>query len=167
MLLKRAPVQEPPTPPALQVADERYLLSTRREVLSVMQALAKWPVPVSVNLAQLRETAPCRLIAVNPAYEELVFDASGLSGVARLDGSGGLVAEAQLDAVWYRFESSNVEAVQGHGGKAFRARMPPVVARVQRRNSVRYPVPGVNPPVCEVRNEVGVAARLQIGRAHV
>ncbi|MFM9968866.1 MAG: flagellar brake protein [Burkholderiales bacterium] len=131
--------------------EERYVLRTRRDVLPVFSALAKWPIPISTRLIQLGTAHVSRLIAVNPAFEELVFDATGLPGVERLDGSEGLVGEAQMDAVWFRFEADHVEAVRGYVQPAFRARLPKILSRMQRRDSIRYPVPAMNPPVCDFR----------------
>ena len=56
-----------------------------------------------------------------------------------------------MDAVWFRFEAGHVTVVHGYGRPAFRARLPDKILRIQRRDSIRYPVPGLNPPVCEFR----------------
>lgn len=137
-------------PSPLKLGEERYVLRNRRDVLPVFAALAKWPIPITMRLSQLGASFSSRLIAVNPAFEELVFDASGLAGVERLDGSEGLIAEAQMDAVWFHFEAEHAEAVRGYVQPAFRARLPKVLTRLQRRDSIRYPVPAFNPPVCDV-----------------
>ena len=134
-----------------ETGEERYVLRTRRDVLPVFLALAKWPIPVKVHVPQLGATITTRLIAVNPAFEELVFDASDLSGAERLDGSAGLSAVAQMDAVWFQFEAEHAVAVRGLARPAFRARLPATLARMQRRDSIRYPVPAFNPPVCDIR----------------
>ncbi len=118
--------------------------------MSVFSALARSPIPVTLSVTQLGVSLTTRLIAVNPAFEELVFDASGLPDLERLDGSAGLVGSAQMDAVWFRFEAGHVEAVRGYAQPAIRARMPPMLQRMQRRDSIRYPVPALNPPVCDV-----------------
>jgi c-di-GMP-binding flagellar brake protein YcgR len=133
-----------------ETGEERYELRTRRDVLSVLSGLAKWPLPVTTSITQLGVSLTTRLIAVNPSFEELVFDAAGLADAERLDGSAGLVASAQVDAVWFRFEAENVVAVRGYAQPAFRARLPSTILRLQRRNSIRYPVPALNPPVCDV-----------------
>ncbi len=138
-----------------QTGMERYVLRTRRDILPVFAVLARAPIPVKVTIAQLGNTISSRLIAFNPAFEELVFDATGVPGVERLDGSAGLSAEAQIDAAWFRFEAEHVEVAKGYAVPAFRARLPTTLARFQRRDSVRYPVPALNPPVCDIR--VGAA----------
>ena len=128
----------------------RYEIRTRRDVLAVFSALARSSVPVTTSIAQLGVNLASRLVAFNPAFEELVFDATGLAGLERLDGSGGLAASAQMDAVWFRFEATHVEVVRGYAHPAFRARMPSILMRMQRRDSIRYPLPGINSPVCDV-----------------
>lgn len=133
-----------------ETGEARYELRTRSDVLSVFSALAKSPIPVTLSLTQLGLSLTTRLIAANPAFEELVFDATGLANSQRLDGSAGLVGSAQMDAVWYRFGAEHVEAVRGYAQPAFRARLPSMILRMQRRDSIRYPVPALNPPVCDV-----------------
>lgn len=136
--------------PDSESGQERYELRTRRDVLSVFAVLARLPVPIKTTITQLGVTFDSRLLSVDPAHEELIFDASGLAGLERLDGSGGLMASAQLDAVWYQFEASDVQAIRGHTQPAFRARLPAILMRMQRRDSIRYPVPSLNPPVCDI-----------------
>ncbi len=131
--------------------DERYVLRTRRDILPHFVALSKSRAPIQLVVRQLGASMTSNLIALDPAFEELVFDGSALPGVERLDGSAGLSAEIHLDDVWYRFEAGHVTVVQGYGRPAFRARIPDKLLRMQRRDSIRYPVPGVNPPVCEIR----------------
>lgn len=132
---------------------ERYVLSARRDVLPVMQALANSPVPLELTVEQLDATIGSTLLRVTPAFEELVFDATGLGGLERLDGSAGVRAKAQLDTVWYSFDAAFAEAAPGRGRPALRARLPDQVKRMQRRDSIRYPVPSINPPVCDVRGK--------------
>lgn len=141
----------------LGAGTERYELRTRRDILPVLTGLAKWPIPIKARIAQLDASFTSRLIAVNPAFEELVFDATGLEGAERLDGSEGLVAEAQMDTVWFRFETEHVEYARGYEHPVFRARMPSLLSRLQRRDSIRYPVPAMNGPVCDVPDGDGVA----------
>lgn len=133
----------------------RYELRSRADVIAVFSALVKSPIPISLTIAQSGESVTCFLIALNPAFEELVFEASGVAEVAKLDGSGGLVATVQINAVWFTFEAVNVVAVRGYEKPAFRARLPAILQRSQRRDSARYPVPGINPPVCDVTTDQG------------
>lgn len=128
----------------------RYELRSRADVIDVFSALVKSPIPISLTIAQSGESVSCFLIAMDPAFEELVFEAGGVAEVAKLDGSGGLVAKVQINAVWFTFEALNVVMARGYEQPAFRACMPTILQRTQRRESARYPVPGVNPPVCDV-----------------
>ena len=109
--------------------------------------------PVAVNLLQHGSALTSRLIAVNPAFEELVFDANGLEDVGGLDGSAGLTASAQMNTAWFRFTAENAVVVRGYPQPAFRARLPSVILRMQRRESMRYPVPAFNAPVCDFKHE--------------
>lgn len=127
------------------------MLRTRRDVLRIFESLAGSEVPVTLYFPRLGTSFSSRLIAFNPAYEELIFDATYLPGFARLADGDELTAELNLNAVWYRFEAGHVQVVGGYPVAAIRARVPAVVARLQRRDSIRYPVPALNPPVCDVR----------------
>jgi c-di-GMP-binding flagellar brake protein YcgR len=133
----------------------RYELRTRHEVVAVFSALVKSPIPITLTLAQSGETVSCFLIEMNPAFEELIFEAGNVVQVSWLDGSGGLVATVQINAIWFRFEALNVVAARGYDRPAFRARMPSTLSRTQRRDSARYPVPALNPPVCDVTTVEG------------
>ena len=130
--------------------EERYVLRTRRDILPHLVTLSKSRAPIRLVVQQLGVSITSSLIALNPEFEELVFDASALPGVERLNGIAGLSAEVQMDTVWYRFEAGHVTVVQGYPRPAFRARLPDKILRIQRRDSIRYPVPGVNPPVCDI-----------------
>jgi c-di-GMP-binding flagellar brake protein YcgR len=132
---------------------ERYVLNARRDVLAVMQTLANAPVPLELTVEQLNVSISSMLLKVTPAFEELVFDATGLSGLERLDGSAGVRVKAHFDTLWYSFEAMFAEVAPGRSRPALRARLPDQVKRMQRRDSIRYPVPSVNPPVCDVRGK--------------
>lgn len=135
--------------------ERRYELRSRAGVLAVFSALVKSPIPISLSIGQSGESVTCFLIAMEPAFEELVFGAGGMADVAKLDGSGGLVAKVQINAIWFNFEALNVVVARGYDQPAFRARIPAILQRSQRRDSARYPVPGVNPPVCDVTTPEG------------
>lgn len=139
----------------------RYEVSSRRAVIDIFSTLVKSPIPITMTIAQIGETHTSFLIAFEPSFEELVFDASGIAQVAQLDGSGGLVATVQINAVWFRFDAPHVVAARGYDQPAFRARLPTTLLRTQRRNSMRYPVSLRNPPVCDVPTKDG-AFRLRV-----
>jgi c-di-GMP-binding flagellar brake protein YcgR len=140
-----------PLPFESKPGDERYVLRMRRDVLRVFAALAKRPVPIWVKTDQLGAAFSSRLIAFNPFFEELIFDASNLPGADRLDGRGGLTARVQMDAIWYRFEAAHVITLKGYPQVAFRAQIPKMMDRLQRRSSARVAVPTINPPTLDIR----------------
>lgn len=139
-----------------------YEVNSRPDVVAIFSALVDSPIPITMRFSQTDETLTCLLVAVNPSFEELVFDASGFAQVvAQLNGSGGLAATVQINAVWFSFEALNAVAAHGYPHPAFRARMPSTISRMQRRESIRYPVPAFNSPVCDVPMKEG-ALRLRV-----
>src|SRR4051812_30693913 len=129
---------------------EHFLVRTRIDIVPVLQALCERGVELSVRISGLSGTLKTRLLCVKPEYEELVFDSQGEHGLEKLDGTQKLQAEGPLDTLHVVFGAGHVEAVVFQGNPAFRARLPGAIARIQRRSSVRHPVPSVNPPVCSI-----------------
>ena len=133
-----------------------YEVRSRPDVVAIFSALVDSPIPITMRLSQTQQTLACFLVAVNPSFEELIFDASGFAEVvAPLNGSGTLEATVQINAVWFSFEALTAVAAPGYPHPAFRARMPSTISRMQRRNSIRYPVPAFNAPVCDVSTKEG------------
>ena len=143
----------------METDQEKYLVRDRRDVLLYFGDLAKRAAPLTVEVEQLNVSFASRLLSVKPEFEELVFDAAALAGVEQLNGSAGITVEVHLDAVWFRFQAGHAEVWRGARQPALRARLPQTISRLQRRHSIRYPVPDINPPVCYVPAE-GDAPRL-------
>ena len=146
LAVQRTPVDRDP-------AHEKYLVHNRLDVLSILRALAAHAVTARVWLPGEREPVSTRLLAVKPQYEELVFDGNGIAALGSLNGEGTLTAEAAYDYIHLSFSAEHVESTVFRGAPAFRCRIPKTVARMQRRKSVRFPVPAVNPPM--IAAEVG------------
>jgi c-di-GMP-binding flagellar brake protein YcgR len=127
---------------------EHFLVRSKMDIISVLQALAQRKAELGVHVEGIAGTLHTRLISVRPEYEELVFDAAGLHGLDRLDGTQRLEADGMLDVARVVFTAAHVETTLYEGKPAFRGRIPGAIARIQRRGSVRYPVPSLNPPVC-------------------
>ena len=130
---------------------EHFLVRSRSDIVPVLLALAERRTPVTVRLEGVPEPLATRILSVKPQYEELVFDAAGMQHLDRLDGRQSLDARATQDSVQIVFTAKHLEPLAGGGQPAFRARLPQTIARIQRRNSARYPVPSLNPPVCHAR----------------
>ena len=126
---------------------EHYLVRTRTEIASILRNIAERQVSIRMQFSHQPEPVYTRLLSIKPEYEELVFDAAGLRDIESLDGAQSLTAEARYNSIRYLFSSTHAEAAVYRGQPAFRARLPKAVARIQRRGSVRFPVPALNPPL--------------------
>ncbi len=143
--------------------DEHYLVKTRPDILAVLRAIATHKVPVRVQFAGRPSVIEASLLLVKPQYEELVFDASGVSNRMFAESENQLVAEATYDYIHVRFTGEHVEAVTHHGKPAFRCCIPKSLARTQRRGSARFQVPSANPPVVRyLQDERGPEKRLRV-----
>ena len=130
---------------------EHYLVRTRIDIVSMLRTLAERQIQIRVKFSRKPEPMYTKLVSVKPEYEELVFDAAGMPDLESLDGAESLTAESSHDSIRVLFSSGHAEAAIYRGQPAFRVRLPKVIARIQRRSSVRYPVPALNPPVVSVR----------------
>jgi len=130
---------------------EHYLVRTRIDIISILRTLAARQIPIRVKFSRKTETLVTKLISVKPEYEELVFDAAGMRDPESLDDAERLTAESYYDSISILFSAAHVEAASYRGQPSFRARLPKALARIQRRSSVRCPVPALNPPVVSVR----------------
>jgi len=131
--------------------DEHYLVRSRAEILSVLGVMAAHKVPIHVQIADRTGPIEVRLISVKPHYEELLFDATGVSNLFFVKGQDHLTATATYDYIHVRFTAEHVEAATHHSQVAFRACIPKTMTRTQRRDSARFPVPSLNPPVIRLR----------------
>jgi c-di-GMP-binding flagellar brake protein YcgR len=153
--MKHVPI-DPPVEPATERmshpfgprAPHAQPIGTRAGMLAVLRMLVARSTPLDVRLP----TGKCfttRLISVKPQFEEIVFDAASLASLQALDGASTLDATCMLDAVRITFAAAHVEELPGL--RAFRAQLPRVMLRLQRRDDVRYAVPDGARPVCHAR----------------
>ena len=149
--------------PAATDEEQQYLVRNRQDILPILHAISAHKVPVSVQFADRPQAFETRLLSVKPHYEELMFDAAGVSNLVFVQGQASLTAEATYDYLHVRFTAEHVEAAVFRGKPAFRACIPPGVTRSQRRGSMRFPVPSDNPPVVRLRlSERGTEMRMRV-----
>lgn len=130
---------------------DHYILRARIDILPVLRALAEREIPIRVKFSRVAEPLDTRLLSVRPEYEELIFDATEVRDFDALDGTQSMEAGAKIDVIRIFFSTGYAEAAMFRGQRVFRARVPETIARVQRRGSVRYQVPALNPPVVRLR----------------
>ena len=143
--------------------NERFLVRKGVDMLAVLRALAARRAPADLYFGETDDRLETEFLGVNPAYEELIFSAAGDPDTfERLLTAGSFGVETTLDSIRILFIASHAEVTQLKGQKALRARIPDVLARMQRRESVRVATPKDKPSFCVVRVTADPAHELRL-----
>ena len=143
--------------------NERYLVRKSVDTLAMLRALAVRHPPMALYFGETEDFLESQLLGINPAYEELIF-APGNDPLAleRLLTAGSFGVETTLDAIRVLFIATHAEITQFKGQAALRARFPDMLARMQRRESVRVAMPKDRPAYCAVRVGTDPARELKL-----
>jgi c-di-GMP-binding flagellar brake protein YcgR len=118
---------------------ERFLVHDRFEILALLRRLQVKHEPVTMNIDG-EACALTILLAVNPDFEEMVFDCGSDSNVnRRLMQADRVTLVANLDGIKVQFSARRPDATIFEGGPALRMRLPDLVLRLQRRDYYRIP----------------------------
>ena len=121
---------------------ERFQIHSRIEIVAVLRALIERRAQLTVHFSQGEEFMLSTLVAVNPDFEELVFDYSGDPGAnARLLRSARLHFVSALEQVRIQFSTQQAESTVYEDLPAFRVRIPEALLRLQRRDYFRIAPP--------------------------
>jgi len=133
-------------------ANERYLVRKGVDMLALLRALAARRQAVALSFGEAEDVLQTQLLGINPAYDELFFaPGNDDAGLERLLTAGTFGVETMLDSIRIVFIATNAEATQFKGAKALRGHIPDVLARMQRRESVRIATPKDRLSFCVVR----------------
>jgi c-di-GMP-binding flagellar brake protein YcgR len=128
-----SPVEEPSL-----VDLEQYQVYSRVEILATMRVLIDQHVLATVYFNHGEKFFVTCFLAVNPEFEELVFDLGSDYRVnEQLKSAQDLTVVAFLDHIKVQFSADRAELTQFDGSAAFRMRMPRSIMRLQRRNAFR------------------------------
>ena len=143
--------------------NERYLVRKGVDMQALLRALAVRRNPAVLYFGETDARLESEFLGVNPHFEELVF-ATGHDPETfeRLLTAGSFGVETSLDSIRILFIASHAEVTQFKGQKALRARIPEVLARMQRRESVRVATPKDKPSYCAVRVSADPAQELRL-----
>ena len=140
------------TPPVTEL--DRYSVVSRFERIAILRGLIEKRAMVTLSFGDESRFVLTTLLAINPEYEELVFEtprASG-NGAAAPDPLAADIVEttgdSELDSVKVRFLSGRAERTTWQGQAAFRLRLPERMWRLQRREGFRIDGPVAYPVVC-------------------
>jgi c-di-GMP-binding flagellar brake protein YcgR len=140
------PFPEPESPDL-----EPFTVYSRVEILSLLQSLGSSGVLATAYFDQQAGFAVTVLLAVNPDFEEVVFDnASDASTQRRLMAAEEVVFVAFIDSIKLQFSARKAEPTTFEGKPAFRVRFPDRMLRLQRRDFFRVKTPVSRPAHCLV-----------------
>ena len=118
---------------------ERFLVHDKLEIISILRALQAERETVSMHWGSDR-FALTMLMAVNPEFEEMVFDCTNDPGVnRRLTQCERITMVAVTGGVKIQFTARFPDATVFEGHPALRMRLPDLVLRLQRREYFRIP----------------------------
>jgi c-di-GMP-binding flagellar brake protein YcgR len=123
-----------------------YLLHSKTEITSVLRSLIERRAPVSAYFEQGRQFLVTSLLGLETDTGGLVLDAGRDDDVYRQALlAEKLVLSAMLDKVKIQFTLSDLSETWNAGRPAFRAMLPEVVLRLQRREYFRLSTPVAKP----------------------
>lgn len=132
---------------------EQFAIYSRVEVLALLRQLIEHGVLVNVYYDQGPNFFLSVVLAVNPQFEELIFDAAADEAAqARLLASRRIVFVAFIEGVKVQFEAQRAEETSFDGRAAVRVRMPERVLRLQRREFFRVRPLSGRPVTCTIRD---------------
>lgn len=127
------PFPEPDSPEL-----EPFIVYSRIEILSLLEALESQGVLVTAYFDRHAGFAVTALLAVNPRFGELVFDhAADASTRRRLLAAESITFVSFVDQIKLQFQTGPAEATTFDDRPAFRVQLPEQALRLQRRDSFR------------------------------
>jgi len=144
------PFPEPDSPDL-----EPFMVYSRIEIVAMLRQLGERSNLTTCYFDQHAGFAVTTLLAVNPEFEEVVFDApSEEPALRRLLTTETLVFVSFVDQIKLQFRARKAEATLFDGKPAFRVRLPQEVLRMQRRDFFRVRTPIAKPAICLVPHSV-------------
>jgi c-di-GMP-binding flagellar brake protein YcgR len=128
-----------------------YAVYSRAEIIGLLKAMGGPSTLTTVYFDQHAGFAVTALLAVNPDFEEVVFDAAADElAQRRLLAAESLTFVTFIEHIKVQFSARRAEATQHDGHPAFRVRLPEQVLRLQRRDFYRVRTPLSRPAHCLV-----------------
>lgn len=138
-------------------SQEQFRVSSRVEIIAILRALAADNVLVTVFYGGPERFIVTRLLAVNPQFEEIIFD-----GVASSAANNAVRYAVDLNVhafhhhIKITFDSDYAEPTLFEDEPAFRMRLPKSVIRLQRRADYRAKAPVLSAPAVMLPGDGGL-----------
>jgi c-di-GMP-binding flagellar brake protein YcgR len=128
-----------------------FTVYSRVEIVALLESLGRAGALATAYFDGNSGFAVTMLLAVNPEFEEVVFDnPSDAATQRRLLEAEQLTVVAFIENIKLQFEAGRAEPTTYEGKPAFRVRLPDEVLRLQRRESFRVRTPVGKPAHCLV-----------------
>jgi c-di-GMP-binding flagellar brake protein YcgR len=137
-----------------EVPDElnRYQVMSRREIVSILRALAHRRQLISMQVNHGSEAVMTSLLGVDEGSNLVVIDcARSASTNQRIVDGSHFSFETSIDNIRILFSAEQVELCEYEGNQAFMLAIPQHLIRLQRREYFRVPTPLANPVRCTIR----------------
>ncbi|MEO1766468.1 flagellar brake protein [Thiobacter aerophilum] len=129
----------------------RFLLRSRGEILQVLRGVAKGRELVTVYFDHGQRFFLSSLLAVEPGQDALFLDWGADEELNRRAlGASRLVCVTAHERVKVQFTLDGLDQVQWNGRPAFRARLPKLLLKLQRREYYRLVCPLREPLFCHI-----------------
>lgn len=118
---------------------DRFLVHDRFEIISILRRLQASRQQVTLNI-EGHGFVLTVLLAVNPDYEEIVFDCGrDPDSNRRIMQAERMTLVANIDGIKVQFSARGADPTVFEGRPALRMRLPDLVLRLQRRDFYRIP----------------------------
>jgi flagellar brake protein len=126
-----------------------YQVHSRREIATILRNLGERKQLIQLQIAGSADSTVTSVLAVDDSH--VVLDCAPTATMnQRIADSEYIFFETVLDNIRILFESAGAQACQYAGGPALQIALPPVLVRLQRRESYRVATPTANPLACEI-----------------
>lgn len=130
---------------------ELFTVYARAEIIGLLRQLRERGVLTTAYYDRNSRFAVTTLLAVNPEFEEVIFDVPADERAQRhLLAAEDLVFVAFIEHIKLQFRARKAAATLHDGAPAFRVRVPAELLRLQRREFFRVRTPISRPALCLV-----------------
>ncbi|MDZ7654053.1 MAG: flagellar brake protein [Burkholderiaceae bacterium] len=128
-----------------------FTVHSRVEIIALLKSLTRGGTLTTAYFDKNAGFAVTVLLAVNPEFDEVVFDnPSDAALLRRLLAAAALTIVAFVDNIKLQFAAGAAAPTTFEGKPAFRVRLPEQLLRLQRRDSFRVRTPITRPAHCLV-----------------
>jgi flagellar brake protein len=128
-----------------------FTVYARAEIIALLQSVGRSGTLTTVYFDAQAGFAVTALLAVNPDFEEVLFDIPRDTDThRRLLAADSLTFVSFIDHIKLQFAARRAEATQFEDKPAFRVRLPEQLLRLQRRDFYRVRTPVTRPAHCLV-----------------